>query len=240
MKVDVVPLPQLLQPHHLKGRAVVVFDVLRATTSMATALAAGASEVRAFGTLDAAKEAAQKSGNPNRLLCGEQNCVRPDGFDLGNSPLEFIADRVKGKSIFMCTTNGTRALLAARGATRCFAAALINRSATARVLRQIGLDVTLLCSGTNGEIAAEDLVGAGAVTDALGQVARTESAEQYLKLFREYKSDLPARFRGVSGGINIIRAGLEPDIDFAARLDVFDVVAEVTGDPPVARSIMGS
>lgn len=88
MNVDVVLLPDQLQPRHLSGRAVVVFDVLRATTSIAAALSAGVVGVRVFGSTDLAKHAANSFPEP-RLLCGEHECLPPSGFDLGNSPAMF-------------------------------------------------------------------------------------------------------------------------------------------------------
>ncbi len=239
MQVDVVRLPDDLEPRHLDGRAVVVFDVLRATTTIVSALAAGAREVRIFSALDEARHAAA-AGESARLLCGERDCLPPPGFDLGNSPGDFTAARVAGKTIFMCTTNGTRAIVAASGAARLFAGALLNASAVAKALVLLGIDVTLLCAGTRGTIAPEDLIGAGAVLDALQRQTAvqlaSEPAREALHLFLESRSNLPVILRTTEGGGNIIAADLARDIDFAAKLDVFDVVAEITGRPPVARN----
>src|SRR4051794_16790394 len=109
MNVEVVLLPRDLKPGQLKGRACVVFDVLRATTTMAAALYAGVEAIHLFDNLDAARAAAGVYDKP-RLLCGEAACVMPPGFDLGNSPGQFLSAH-RGATMFMCTTNGTRALL---------------------------------------------------------------------------------------------------------------------------------
>src|SRR3954447_8557863 len=106
MRVEVVPLPRKLMPEHLNGRAVIVFDVLRATTSMVAALANGAEKVLVFDSLDVARAAATRDEHRRGLLCGEQSCLKPPGFDLGNSPGEFARDVVAGKTIYMSTTNG--------------------------------------------------------------------------------------------------------------------------------------
>ncbi|HVT89282.1 MAG TPA: 2-phosphosulfolactate phosphatase [Tepidisphaeraceae bacterium] len=237
--VDVVRLPKDLAEEHLRDRAVVIFDVLRATSTMATALAAGAREIHVFDSLDAVQSAAAGFTSP-KVLCGEHACLAPPGFDLGNSPCDFTESRVAGKSMFMCTTNGTRAIVAARGAARRFAASLLNRTATAKALDAIGLDVTLLCAGTNGEVAMEDLIGAGAVIDSLGASELTLSATDALRTFLDAHRDLPGILRNTAGGRNIINAGLDKDIDFAARLDVFDLVAEISGDPAVVRRMIGA
>src|SRR5690242_6789770 len=105
MKVDVVMLPKELTPALLEGRSVAVFDVLRATTTMTAALAAGVKEIRVFPDLAAAEVAARGFDGP-RILCGVANCLAPAGFDLGNSPGDFRSDHHAGRVAFMCTTNG--------------------------------------------------------------------------------------------------------------------------------------
>ncbi|MDB5291361.1 MAG: 2-phosphosulfolactate phosphatase [Phycisphaerales bacterium] len=239
MLVDVVLLPSDLQPHHLSGRAVAVFDVLRATTSMAAALAAGVREIRIFGDTASALAAGLGFDSP-RLLCGEEKCLPPAGFDLGNSPGAFVPEKHADRVAFMSTSNGTRALLAAApGATAVFIGAVVNASATARALTHAGLDVTLLCAGTNGQVAMEDLIGAGAVLDALERLQpiqlESDTASIAQRLFISAKRDLPAALRDTQGGKNVIAAGLAPDIDFAARLDALNVVGRAVGYPPVIR-----
>ncbi len=230
MEIDIVKLPKDLRPEHLKNRAVVVFDVLRATTTIVTAIASGAKEVRVFGSLDAARQAASEFSG-EKILAGEKGCLAPAGFDLGNSPGDCRAERVSCKTIFLSTTNGTRAIVAAKGAARIFAASLVNAHATGLAIRKLGLDVTLLCSGTEGEYSPEDTFGAETVRHAIlhatpesaGSIFRTEETVQFL--------------RKTQGGQNIIRASLERDIEFVAQFDLFDVVVEITGDPPVARKM---
>src|SRR4051794_26511935 len=98
MVIDVVHLPRDLQEHHLRDRTVVVFDVLRATTSMIAALDAGASEIRIFPTLEDARLAARGFAN-SKILCGEDQCFRPTDFDMGNSPREFTRYRIENKTL---------------------------------------------------------------------------------------------------------------------------------------------
>ena len=110
MRVELILLPSGARPEHFRGTACAVFDVLRATTTMAAALAAGVKEIRLFDSVDAARAAADAFGSAeSRLLCGERGCLAPPGFDLGNSPGQFTGDH-RGKTLFMATTNGTRAL----------------------------------------------------------------------------------------------------------------------------------
>ena len=230
MNLDVVLLPKHLEPRHLDGRTVVVFDVLRATTTMAAALAAGVEEIRVFGSLDEAARAA--AAHPGaRILCGEENCLPPAGFDLGNSPGAFRRELHAGRTAYMSTTNGTRAIVAARGARTVFAGALVNASAVARAVAAAGADVTLLCAGTGGAAAMEDVIGAGAVMAALGRSFPTspesDAAPIARRLFEAAAHDLRAALTESLGGRNVIAAGLLEDIAFAARLDALDVVGFV-------------
>jgi len=233
MKIEVIELPRLLQPHHLPGRAVVVFDVLRATTSITSALMAGVQEVRVFGSL-AEAETAAKAFAGRRLLCGEQNCLMPPGFDLGNSPGQFVAKLHCGATAFLSTTNGTRAIVAAKSAPVMLAGCLLNAFAVAEALVAIGRDVTLLCSGTEGEVSIDDEIGAGAVVHRLMLLRRCDPSEGALAAssrFAAAMADLPAALAATQSGQNVTRAGLAADIAFAARLDVTDVVGEVKSDP---------
>ena len=230
MKVDVLFLPSHATPESFAERAVVVFDVLRATTTMTAALAAGVGEIRVFGSLTGAAEAAARHAGA-RVLCGEENCLPPAGFDLGNSPGAFTREFHAGRTVYMSTTNGTRAIVAARDARAVFTGALVNASAVAAAVAAVGNDVSLLCAGTGGEVALEDVLGAGAVTDALNQRtpfrAESDTALLARRLYREAAGDLRAALMESRGGRNVIAAGLLPDIEFAARLDALDVAGFV-------------
>src|SRR5262245_43616014 len=131
MRVDCVFLPSQLSPGHLENRVVVVFDVLRATTTIAAALAAGGREILVYPDIESVRQA--KAMMPGALACGEQHCLKPAGFDLGNSPGDFCPVQ-RGKTLLMCTTNGTRAILLARGADRILTGAIVNGGAVARTI----------------------------------------------------------------------------------------------------------
>jgi 2-phosphosulfolactate phosphatase len=229
MRVDVVFLPSELKPGHIEGRVLVVLDVLRATTTIAAALEAGVQEVFVYPDIESVRQA--KKLMPGALACGEQNCLKPEGFDLGNSP-EAFGEQHRGRNLLMCTTNGTKAILAARGAVRIFTGAIVNGRAVGQKLLEVGKDVTLLCAGTNGEPAMEDVLGAGMIIHFLGEVEVSDSALMARQLFRTSRDDLVRQLRSTAGGQNIIRAKLEKDIDFAARMNIFTAVGEVKdGDP---------
>jgi 2-phosphosulfolactate phosphatase len=243
-QLDVVLLPPELQPGRLCNRAVAVFDVLRATTSMAAALAAGIAEIRIFPDVESARAAGESFTTGPKILCGEARCLAPPGFDLGNSPGAFNEVSHAGRTAFMSTTNGTRAILAAREAAACFVAALVNASAAAAALAATGRDITLICAGTNGRVAMEDVLGCGAVIAALesqsfsGNKSQLELVNDSARIARRLFLDNQHRLREVmadsDGGRNVIGAGLSQDIDFAARVDAIPVVGIVSKQDPIA------
>lgn len=234
MKINTLILPKELNPADVAQHTVVAFDVLRATTSITAALAAGVKEIRVFDSLDAAMAAANAFGHP-RLLCGESHTLPPPGFDLGNSPGQFDAKKHAGMTVFMSTTNGTRAIVAARSAAVVLTGALVNAGAVAKKALAENRDVTLLCAGSDGQPSMEDLLGAGAVINSLAKLASVELAEDLsriaVRLFAACREDLPGVLADTFGGHNIRRVHLDADIAFAARLDVFQCVGRVMDEP---------
>jgi 2-phosphosulfolactate phosphatase len=232
MITDVVLLPRDLSAG-IGDQAVVVLDVLRATTSMAAALAVGVKEIRIFGDVASAQQAA-KAYSGESLLCGEVRCLPPPGFDLGNSPGAFGTIHA-GRTVFMSTTNGTRGIIAARNAKVVLTGAIVNAAAVAARLHDLQMNATLLCAGTNGRVAMEDLIGAGAILHALQEhqaiTLASDVARLALRLFGATRDALREALADAQGGRNVIEAGLPGDIDFAARLNSISAVGIVRSDP---------
>src|SRR5881396_375297 len=137
MKIDVYHTPLGLNAGDLTGRAVVVIDVLRATSTIVTALAAGA---KAIVPAASSEEAVRLTSNLEKngiVLAGERRLLKVEGFALGNSPREMTAEAVGGKTLFLATTNGTPALLAAQGGEPVLVAAALNFSAVAERARNL-------------------------------------------------------------------------------------------------------
>jgi len=236
MDVEVVLIPAHLDGRPLSEKTVIVFDVLRATTTITSAFAAGIRSVRAFADLADAK-AATAAANPRPILIGELNALPAPGVDLGNSPRQFTTAHA-GRDIFMATTNGTKAITAARSAAQMFLGALVNASAAAKAAAATGRPVLLLGSGTNGAISMEDTIGMGAVCEYLqgfGYAPVNDVTKMARRLFLSAADNLPTVLRGTQGGHNNIIVGLEADVDFAAQLDVFDIVGEVNTKDLVIR-----
>ncbi|MGA3066364.1 MAG: 2-phosphosulfolactate phosphatase [Tepidisphaeraceae bacterium] len=233
MRIEVILLPEFLRQRDLSRQTVIVFDVLRATTTITAALAVGIEQVRVFDSVPAALAAAAVV-HPRPILCGEIKTVAPPGFDFGNSPRQFTPEQA-GKTVFLATTNGTRAAFAARAAAHLFAGALVNAPFVAAAASRTKADILLLCSGTSGEFSLEDVLGCGAVCRellALGDFALANDAARIAhRLFLNVADHLPDVLRDGQGGRNIIAAGLEPDIDFCARLGELPFVPIAVEDP---------
>ena len=219
MQIDFVELPSLLGEGHLKGRVVLVVDVLRATTTIAAALHAGAKEVQVFAGIDEARGAAAECDG---LLAGERHCKPIDGFDFGNSPADLQVPDAEGRTLCMTTTNGTAAILAAAPAERVFAVAMVNLSATCNLVRLLGKDVTIVCAGTDGRATEEDTL----VAYVAKTVLRQAGASAKLPFTHAELMDAFCRSRG---GKNLLAAGYVADLDVAARLDLYPVVCEADG-----------
>lgn len=151
----------------LDGRAALVIDVLRATTSVVAACAAGCRSIIPVPDEASARRVAARFPAGECLLAGERGGDPIPGFDLGNSPMEFTRARVEGRVLVLTTTNGTGAMLAADGAAAVGVAALTNAAAAARWALEADADLTLLCAGEKGSFCLEDAVCAGFVVEAL-------------------------------------------------------------------------
>ncbi len=167
MQVLAYPFPGALMEKQYHNKTVIVVDVLRATTCMVEALQNGASQVIPARDPGEAMAFAGHLGRKESLLTGERGGLRMPDFDLGNSPLEFKPQVVKNKTVVISTTNGTAAIHAARNASKLFIGCMRNRTAAARAAVKAGQDITLLCAGTVGECSADDMVGAGAILQAI-------------------------------------------------------------------------
>ena len=162
-------LPDLVPEEKLAGNVAVVIDVLRATTTIVHALAAGARQVIPCLSIDDARAAAASRTGEKVVLGGERQGVRIEGFDLGNSPSEYTPEAVGGRTVVFTTTNGTRAMLRCRQADHVLLAAFVNRAAVlagnSRPSRQ---NVHIVCAGTGGAITREDVLVAGSLVAGSG------------------------------------------------------------------------
>jgi 2-phosphosulfolactate phosphatase len=246
-QLDVYLLPALVEPAALAERTVVVIDILRATTTIIHALAAGATQVVPCLEIEEARAAARRVKG-SVVLGGERGGLPIAGFDLGNSPAEYSRERVAGKTVVFTTTNGTRAMLRAKLARRVLLGAFVNLSAVCRELLEAS-DVALVCAGTDGHVTREDTLFAGAVVDDLVRSKQprrlNDQAEIAADAWRTAVRMLTDRPLGMTlrdsrGGRNLVEIGQADDIDLAAQIDRFDIVPELDLVSLVIRLPAGS
>jgi len=204
----------------------IVIDVIRATSTICQALASGCPKVLCTGEVDHAVALRKSLGEG--VLGGERNAVRIPGFDLGNSPREYV-DALDAPLI-LTTTNGTRAILSA--AARCervLVASLVNLGVLVDAARETGEDVVVVCAGVQGTLALDDAFVAGRIVELLDW-ERTDAAEAAARLAGSW-SGAEEALRASKSGRNLLENApdLEPDIAFCARESVLDVVPRLVG-----------
>ncbi|QDU47130.1 putative 2-phosphosulfolactate phosphatase [Symmachiella dynata] len=229
-------LPQMLDQDLLTGSVAVVIDLLRASTTITTALDVGAEAVVPCATVDAARQLATQLADKEILLGGERQGTMIAGFDLDNSPAKYTAERIAGKTIIFTTTNGTAAIDAVAAAERIVIGCFANLNALLDVLIRDGRPVRFICAGTNGEVTVEDALCAGAIATALWtQHSRPEIKDDQttlaMSLWESAGKDAEtflSTLRNSYGGRNLRQLGLDSDIVIASHWDTHPIVPELS------------
>ncbi len=237
-RVRVALLPSAIRDVDLAGCVAVVIDVLRATTTIVHALAAGANSVIPCSEVDEAFAIRDRIGADNCRLGGERHGLLIEGFQLDNSPFRYTPETVAGKTVVFTTTNGTRALAAARSAASILVAAFVNRAAIVDRLRSDGRPVWIVCAGTDGFVTAEDVLVAGSIAAAVldrnspaGDGPSVKEIEDLstltddgcdlaIRLYQAHGRNDETRLaamRASRGGRNLIENGFDRDIERAAE-----------------------
>jgi 2-phosphosulfolactate phosphatase len=222
--------PGELTPADVQGRVVAVIDVLRASTSIAVALLNGA---RTVVPVEGTEEAITLSKNLDRsqvVLAGERKMVAIPGFDIGNSPGEFTSERVSGRTVFISTTNGTRALLALQGARDIVVASYVNLSPVSAMLRAAArsTDISIVCAGTEGHFSLEDAACAGRYVRSIKKpgvsLEENDASCAAALIDRKYGDNISKIFKDSSHGRALIEAGFGGDLETSLLVDSNPVV----------------
>lgn len=239
MQIEVIPTLNEKTEQELADKTVVVIDVLRATSNIVTGLSHGCVSVIPVKTIQQAWEM-KEAGD---LLGGERNCERIAGFDLGNSPSEYMSPAVRGRKIVMTTTNGTSAISKARKAKQVFIGSFLNASACAAAASASGRDVMLLCSGTQGQFSLEDglcagLIG-GLILRGLGDEGRMNDFGLAMEQsYRQASRDLSRIVLSCANGIRLSRLGCKDDVLFCCQVDAMPVVPVLDEERKVCLSAL--
>lgn len=232
MDVEVFLTHSNVTEDDVRDRTVVVIDVLRACSTIATALNHGARAVMpVLDMAQAGKIAANLDPDVYRLG-GERDAEKIEGYHLGNSPLEYTRDVVEKRDIILNTTNGTKALARAKSAKHLLAGCFLNAGRVVDFIRDAGEDVAVICAGRQNRISLEDTICAGLMLDRLwggsepGMV--TDSAHTAFTLFHTDSHDLPGALRKANHAQRLIERNYEDDVDYCFQLDALPVLPYYT------------
>ncbi|MBW4563230.1 MAG: 2-phosphosulfolactate phosphatase family protein [Mojavia pulchra JT2-VF2] len=232
MKLFVYHTPELT-PKDPAPECAIAIDVLRATSTMATVLAAGGEAVQVFSDLDQLMEVSEKWPPAKRLRAGERGGAKVAGFELGNSPLDCTPELVQGCRLFISTTNGTRALQRVQDAPIVLAAALINRAAVVKFLLEKQPEtVWLVGSGWEGSFSLEDTVCAGAIAHSILQQTHLSQEElagndeliSAISLYSQWQDNLLGLLHQASHGKRLLRLECHEDLKYCSQTDILDVL----------------
>ncbi len=234
MQLDVHFLPVTLTDENLNGSVAIVVDLLRASTTMITALAAQAKTIAPCESVEQAREVAASFPSGTVVLGGERGGVKIDGFDFGNSPADYTPENVGGKTVVFTTTNGTKALVKSQAAERVVVGAFTNLAAVSRFAVESGRSIHIVCAGTGGQVTREDVLCAGAIANACvesyntaGQeIERTDAAHIAIDCYRMVADNLHDAVCESIGGRNLRRLGFDADIQLACEIDRIPIVPE--------------
>ncbi len=234
MDMDVFPTVETTDGVSFQGRLVVVIDVLRATSSVVAALESGASGVIPVNSMDAAVRLAGGSGGRgSKILVGERRGLPIEGFDLFNSPSEMIPEKVESKTVILFTSNGTRAITSAGKAEKLLICSLNNVGEVAGRIRDEE-DIALICSGSEGDLAAEDLLCCGILLEKLGESVDEEEVGDAgriaIQLSRNHSDNTLGFLEGCDRGRRLKEMGYHRDVEYCSRLDISGLVPRMEGN----------
>lgn len=247
MKLFVYHTPEQTPTDRLPDCAIAV-DVLRATTTMATVLAAGGEAVQVFSDLDRLMQVSENWQADKRLRAGERGGGKVEGFDMGNSPLDCTPERVQGRRLFISTTNGTRALQRIEAASIVLASAFVNRAAVVEyVLQKQPETVWIVGSGWEGSFSLEDTACAGAIAHSLftktkmplEELAGNDEVIGAIALYTQWQDKLLDLFHQASHGKRLLRLDCHTDLKYCAETDILDVVP-IQREPGVLVKLSGA
>lgn len=228
MNIDLIISADDIKEEKIKGKSVVVIDMLRATSVITTAINNGCIGVIPVLTVDEALRIANKDKS-KYVLGGERKALKIDGFDCANSPLEYKSSIVKNKTLVMTTSNGTRAINGSLAAKTILIGALINAKSVGDKLIELNNDVVIVNSGTDGQFSMDDFICSGYIIDCMLKSSKdfqiTDIAKTSNYVYRENKNII-SFIQNASHYKRIKELNLDKDLEYCCRKDIMNVVPE--------------
>jgi 2-phosphosulfolactate phosphatase len=230
VRLDVFFTPNQVKPAETTGRLVLIVDVLRASTTVATALGNGARTVIPVEGADEVISRSKEFARSQILLAGEQKMHSIAGFDIGNSPQAFTPPVVEGKTILITTTNGTRTLLGVQNARDIVIASYVNFSAVLALMKvaaSSNTDIAIICAGEEGSFTLEDSACAGRFVRSIpkrADIQTNDAAAASVLIEKKYGDNIAKVFKESAHGQALASAGFGDDLTAAAQVDAYPVV----------------
>jgi len=232
-KIEVCLTPALLDLYAIENSIVVVIDILRATSSITYGIENGAEAIIPVMNVEDCLAYTDKTF----LLAAERNGQVVEGFDFGNSPFSYTAEKVAGKTVVLTTTNGTKAMhLAQERAYQVIVGSFLNLSAICNYLKKENKDVLLLCAGWKDNFNLEDTLFAGAVVEQLQNdfTVGDDSSVAALDMYQLAKGDLREYLKKSSHNHRLVKLNIEEDVKFCLKLDVCKAIPVLKGERLIA------
>ena len=226
--IDVFFSVQSFQEEELRGKSAIIIDVLRASSSITTAINNGAKNIIPVADMSDAMKIATTMDQKDYLLCGEKNGSKIEGYHLGNSPAEYTPEAVEDKTLIFNTTNGTKAIKKASLASEVYIGCFLNQQSILNILDEHDDEVVLICSGWQGRLSIEDTLFAGSLLHEFSGGKLPETAKDGAKvafgLFEKYGDDLEAAISKSDHAKRLAELLPNNDISYCCKVNEFDVL----------------
>lgn len=227
-QIDVFSTASSFQEEDVHGRTIVIIDVLRASSSIVTAIKNGAKGVIPAEDMDAAGKIAQNLDSTRYLLCGERDGIKIEGYHLGNSPLEYSPEVVDNKTLIFTTTNGTKAITRSGMAAKIIVGSFLNLSTVVNYLKQVQNEIILVCAGWKSRLSLEDMLCAGNIIYDLmdGNLPgdASDGAKMAFVLYEKFRENIANVIQTSNHGIRLKNMACSDDITYCSQVSVFDVL----------------
>ncbi|HYW35723.1 MAG TPA: 2-phosphosulfolactate phosphatase [Balneolaceae bacterium] len=226
--IDVFMAVPSFNEEDIRNKTVVIIDVLRASTTMVTAIENGAKGIIPVENMDAAGRISQSLDSPQYLLCGEKDGKKIEGYHLGNSPLEYTRETVEGKTIILNTTNGTKAVKKAVAADELIIGSFLNLDQVVKKLSSVEQDIALVCAGWRGRLSLEDMLCAGNIVyDLLGGTLPPQAKDVVgitFGLFEKFGDDIEGIIEQSDHARRLREIMDRQDITYSCKMNITDVL----------------
>lgn len=226
--IDVFSSAHSFKEEDVRDKMVVMIDVLRASSTMITALDNGAKGVIAVGDMDDASKISHNLDAKSFLMSGEKDGMTIQGYDLGNSPLEHTEEVVKGKTIILNTTNGTKAIKRCSLAKHIIVGSFLNLNAIVEYLKDADQEVLLVCAGWRGRLSLEDILCAGNIiyelySGKLPADAR-DGAKVAFGLYEKFGDDIENSIKTSNYAVRLKDIVSEDDLEYCCKRSITDIL----------------